>query len=223
MSRPAQPTAAPEANHGPRFRGNSGFFPAGLPLALLGVTLLATGCVVTDPIEFKDEVDLPPVIIDDPSYPNGSIIRFERVEGRGEEIRINLKIRDENTAQVLKVRTLIRRAADTIVYTCPETVLASGAVLRDYPLSITQSSLNPGECHKVEVAVSGHFERCREDPDLAERLFEEVEETHANDIARATFWIWETSNNVLGVPAATQGLVNSCQSLEYEPTSATIP
>jgi hypothetical protein len=182
---------------------------------MLGLVL--TGCVVTDPVEFKNEVDVPPTIIDDPQFPNGSIILFENVEGGGEKaLRIQPKIRDENVDQVLKVRLMITRAADAIVYTCPETALLGGSTLRDYDIVVPQIYLNPGECHKVDVAVSGHFTRCRDDKELAEKLFADVDEDHSGDIARATFWVWEVSNNVLGNAAATQNLVNSCKAIEYD-------
>lgn len=208
---------------------------AGARLALLGLrnafTAAAFGCllcacVVTDPIDFKDEVDVPPVILDDPTLPNGSIIKFEKLaagDPGAKEIVIDLQIRDDNVHQSLSIRTRITKAdGSTILSKCPDTALArQGEPISYYPLTIPQTSLNSGECHKVEVVVSGHFGQCYDDTARANRFFDVVSFDHPDDIARATYWIWEVGNNVLADPVAAQTLVSSCRdTVEYNSKAA---
>lgn len=196
---------------------------AGARLALLLCGLLLAGCVVTNPIEFKNEVDVPPVILDDPTLPNGSIIKFEKVEASAQsakEIVIDLQIRDDNVLLPLSIRTRITKAdRSTILSECPDKALArQGEPISYFPLTIPQALLNPGECHKVEVVVSGHFGDCYDDTARANRFFDVVSFDHPDDIARATYWIWEVGNNVLADPTAAQTLVNSCRdTVEYNP------
>ncbi len=190
--------------------------------AVFGAAL--SGCVVTDPVDFKDEVDVPPSILDDPTFHNGSIIKFEKVEGNApgaKEIEIDLRIRDENVSQPLAVRTRITTSKGvTFIATCPDILLArQGVPTSDYKLTIPQAYLNAGECHKVEVAVSGHFDPCSRDAAETNKHFGTPAFDHADDIARATYWIWEDGKNVLADPMAAQALLNSCGAIEYSPPS----
>jgi hypothetical protein len=199
-------------------------------MALLALALPLQACVVTDPVEFKDEVDVPPIIVDDPALPNGSIIKFEKVEGgaqEAKEIEIDLQIRDDNVQQALAVRTRITKADNTTILSiCPDTPLArQGTPISDYSLKIPQAYLNPGECARVEVVVSGHFGPCYTDNKKANDRFDLVSFDHPDDIARATYWVWEVGQNVLGDAKASQTLANSCRGvIEYSSkTSGTTP
>jgi hypothetical protein len=188
--------------------------------ALFAVTY--SGCVVTDPVKFQNEVDVPPVILDDPSLPNGSIIKFQKEldpnAPGAKEININLTVRDDNVNQPILVRTRITKADNTVILSqCPDAQLArQGVPLSYYTLTIPQGSLKTGECHKVEVVVSSKFEGCYKNDDTQNSHFDVV--ANPDDIARATYWIWEVGNNVLDSAAASKILVNSCnKTIEYKP------
>lgn len=187
--------------------------------------VLFCGCVVTDPVEFKDEVDVPPFILDDPSLPNGSIIKFEKIETGPKDIFIDLQVRDDNVDQALYVRTRITKADNSVILSkCPDGQLArQGQPLSFYTLPIPTSSLNLGECHKVEIAVSGGFTGCYAKNDVLQRdRFDWVKDP--DDIARATYWIWEVSNDALADPTAAKNLVNSCNKpIEYQSPVGTSP
>jgi hypothetical protein len=184
------------------------------------IAILLCGCVVTNPVEFKDEVDVPPLILDDPSLPNGSIIKFEKIEGNVEgpkEIFIDLQVRDDNLEQRLYVRTRITKGDSSVILSsCPDAELArQGQALSVYTLPIPQASLNPGECHKVEIAVSGGFTGCYSKNDELQRdRFDWVKDP--DDIARATYWVWEVGNDLLADPVRAQTLIKSCNKpVEY--------
>jgi hypothetical protein len=181
---------------------------------------MLSGCLVTNPVDFNDPTEIPPVIVDSAKLPIGSIVKVNMDE-RPNTIRLPITIREDNLSQVLKVRTRITKSNTIIEYTCPETEIPpTGTNLRPYDIVIDKTSLNRGECAKVELVVSGSFTTCVIDQ-RTDALFDYA--VPIDDIARATFWIWEVSGGVLADPQSALRLANSCKPPDLPSGSASSP
>ncbi|HEX7477066.1 MAG TPA: hypothetical protein VF331_04625 [Polyangiales bacterium] len=193
-----------------------------------------SGCLVTDPVTFKDEVNVPPVIIGDRKIPVGSIIKVDVTAAGPNELRIPVTIRDENVGQELFERTLVTKSNGYVFYTCPEpSIPPSGSVNRsDFQIVINKTDLNPGECHRVDFVVSSRFTHCEnavsdggpldnEQVATVVGLFDQASDF--TDIARARYWIWEVSGGALSNPQAAQALAESCKVIDATHPSSTVP
>ncbi len=204
---------------------------------------LLSACLVTDPVEFEDEQNRPPVIFeaigpDGVRIPLGSVITTDNPISAGggggaagtgsivgnNELELRLRVRDENLSQPLRVRMRVRKPNDvTIPYQCPEPEIPpSGGDVREYELGIDKTALDIGACHRVEVVISSRFNRCSTaNPDVADQLFDETFED--DDLAYASFWVWETSMDPLTSPEAALRLAKSCETLDYGSATTTPP
>jgi hypothetical protein len=215
----------------------------GQALAFCGVTLLGA-CLVTDPVEFEDEKNEPPVIFeavgpDGVRIPLGSVITTDNPISTGNggggqagapsipgnnELELRLRIRDENLSQALRARVRIRKPNNVMIpYQCPEPeILPNGTEVREYEFGIDKTALDISTCHRVEIVVSSRFSRCNNsDPEVADELFDETFED--DDLAYASFWIWETSMDPLASPEAALLLAKSCETLNYGSETTTPP
>ncbi len=188
---------------------------------LATIVALLSGCLVTNPVDFNDPVEIPPVIVDSAKLPNGSIVKVNVDDPGANEIRLPVTIREDNVSRVLKVRTRITKSDTTIEYTCPEPeLLPTGTNLRSYDIVIDKTSLNRGECARVELVVSGSFGTCQIDQ-YVDLRFDFAQPT--DDIARATFWIWEVSGSALADAQSALRLANTCKLIDKTSSSAKSP
>lgn len=165
-----------------------------------------SGCLITNPVEFEQEEPVPPVILDvaRSSNPIGSILEVN-VDEQPSRIEIPVRVSDANLFQDLVARSRLVTALvdepefDSVVI--PE----QGALLRDHVVFVEAGELSLGGCHQLELVVSGSFVP-GEEPDL----FDVV--SVAGDVARATWTIWEVSDDPTGDNGATAAhqLVRSC-------------
>lgn len=157
-------------------------------VCLLGA---AQGCLVTDTIDFPEEANVPPVITSAPGAVN-PLNRFVRVDldevvdGGSNELRFDVLVRDENVSQRLEAKVFLNYRPE---FASPDQELgyfqipATGSVTRSASFAVIRDRVRPaGECHKLELLVSGRFEfeagsRNPEIPD---------------DIAQAVWWIATT-------------------------------
>ncbi len=224
LSNPAHP--ARSVGPGPQLA-----IPVVASICGLWLALFGCGCLVTDPITFKDDVNFPPAIIGDSAYPVGSIITV--TQSGPNALDIPLTVRDENVDQQLYQRTLITKSNGYVFYTCPEPVIPpSGSVERsDVKITINKTDLNRGECNRVDIVVSSRFTDCIDatklpqlGPEQIHKIVGRFDDTSdPSDIARARYWVWEVSNDALTDPAKAQALAKTCNAANGDSTAGMGP
>jgi hypothetical protein len=169
---------------------------------------MLSACLVTDEITFPEEVPYPPTIVDVPGseIPIGTILWLDIDQRTGHpqnEWRIPVRIRDDNVDQELQTRYRVLREGSLLPPWTPDVIAPSGSPTReDYEVKVRFGDLRPGQCHRLELVVSGSFLR-RTDPRFFDVLNDEGEMN--GDIARASWTILEGS--------ATTAFVDSCKAI----------
>lgn len=180
---------------------------------------LVGGCVVTSAEEFPDETQVPPIVLDTPDLPLGSIIAFD--QRRDNELRLPITVRDENIDDELQVQVQLSVVGQSMVERiCPEAPIPkSGQADRaQFQISIGSARIKPRACSKVEVFVSRRFAgTCTDDEGFALPSFSR------SDLARGRFWIWEMSGDPASEAEAAKGIVTSCQTVTRAPTTSMTP
>lgn len=168
---------------------------AGLASVLRGTAVsalfaaLCSGCLVTDQIDFQEESDFPPSFQNEPTAPAlGTVIRINRAAPTTPTMPVSIKvrIRDENVQQALTLRVRIRFKNDggnPPYNTIP--VPISGTAVRELPVPLQTDQLRPGQCHLLELAVSGSFITS------TPPIFLARETKDPDDLAVASWTIWE--------------------------------
>lgn len=178
-------------------------------LAALG---LASGCLVTDPIEFERPRNNPPAFVaEQPARLQVGEIKY--VDNRqAASWPFTLRIRDVDVTQDLEARWRIVTVGDDMPMRAPTIFLpATGEVTRDFDIIIESTRLRTDNCHRVEIAVSGSFDKPFEgDP---EDLTEFTDRSDREDLALFSFWIWE-GERASNDPAK---IVDTCVTRTYEP------
>jgi hypothetical protein len=173
------------------------------------VALALSGCLVTDPIEFEAEQGSPPVLLDIPGTPTplGHIVWLDsRAQSSW---RLTLRVRDEDLGQALTAHyRFVREGESTPDFEPRVDVRPTGTLTRDFDISIQAGQLRVGECHRLDVAVSGSFFEGRDSP----IFFDEVREE--GDLARGTFWLWEGQGEEVATQQEKARLVESCNAIE---------
>jgi hypothetical protein len=138
---------------------------------------MLTSCLVTDPIEFKEEKSFPPFFVNIPgsNTPIGSMIAINLDDlakaGSGpQEVRLKVQVRDENVPEVLQTRYKLTTVSvidsttenainsqDTKFRVFSRELAPSGIPLRPYELAIETSLLSPGQCYALDLVVTGSF------------------------------------------------------------------
>jgi hypothetical protein len=197
-----------------------GMFDIGARLASIVRFLLACGlaggCLVTDQAQLAPTPNIPPVVLA-ADYPLGSVLRVNT--NQVNEVRIPLRVRDEDTQEVLKTRFRINSGSKIGTYACPEpTSHGTGALIREdsaTEITIPGTQLARGACSLVEFVVSASFVPCEKHPEVFDITTPDDE-----DLGRATFWIWETSTDPLTNPIAARALIDTCPAIDYSAQSA---
>lgn len=183
--------------------------------AVLGCGLVG-GCLVTSEATFPEEVQVPPVVVDTPELWSGAIVEVDQTMDVN-ELRLGITVRDENVNDDLEVRARLSVLGNGYKDLCPlPTLFAVGEPQRpQYPLIVNPMELQRGACTQLEVWVSSRFAFPCGDPTRFSVEFTE------DDVAHATYWIWEVSGSPSTNPAAAQGIVTSCLTVPRAP--ATMP
>ena len=181
---------------------------------------LVGGCIVTSEAEFPEEQQVPPVVLDTPALPIGSIIAFDRKDG---EVRLTISVRDDNLEDTLEVQaelTVVGQPNPVRVCAGPNVKInpSTEAVREPFVLLIPGASVRPGACNKVTVFVSREFNGTCTD---AEQRGFGVPALGKSDLAKAQFWIWEMSRDPVSNAEAAQDLVNTCQTTIITRSAAT--
>jgi hypothetical protein len=184
--------------------------------AAAGAVLLAcSGCLVTSQYEIPDPTNVPPIIQDDPtSIPINSIVWLD--SENPQSWSFSVLVRDEDTEQELDARwRLVKQGEPTPAFT-PLDPLLPGELPRTLEIRLSSLQLSDGECHHLELAVSGHFWKDpRTGMHLTEPLFfSEVTPDFADDLALASWWIWEGEGNTQTTNDEKARLNDSCNALE---------
>jgi hypothetical protein len=177
--------------------------------------VLAGACLVTDQVQLDPENTTPPIVLA-ADIPIGAIIRFNTSVGNG-ELRIPLRIRDEDTAEPLIPRWRIKSGTKLVSASeCPDKsmpekslITGTGELVRDdYEIVIERMQLERGACNQVEFVVSSAFLPPCERPE-----FFDAATKGEDDLGRAQFWVLEVS----GDPLMTQAQTSTCAALDRTP------
>ncbi len=145
----------------------SGLAPEALHTHLMSVLslligLLAplslTGCLVTDPIEFEEDVGSPPVLMDPLSREFlGGYVWLSA--GEPTSWTFSMRVWDEDVTQDLQAHwRIVKKDVPVPEFEKPTIELpATGAVVRELQIVLQSSQLTVDACHRIEVAVSGSF------------------------------------------------------------------
>ena len=188
---------------GPTFAEIRGRTPGA---AVLFAALTLSGCLVTDPIDFPEPVAYPPSIGDAPGgVPIGSTVWID-LGAAMNEWEFPVQVRDDNVEQTLFARHRVR-TEDNPTPAWTEVELApSGVPVREHKVELFRGDIEQGRCHQVELVVSGGFFG-RDDPPFFDAVLS------VEDIARASWTIWEGKGERETSEAEKALLVDSCNAL----------
>lgn len=155
--------------------------------------LLLMSCIVTDKIDLPEEDSFPPSITSCPESGTTSIDQIitlnvdEERRAGNEELVFQVCIQDANLDQDLELLTYVDSNPElTVLPTTDQEVLANGMFQRQAEVRVPFERLGtPGECHRVEMRVSGGFIR---------RLDEFGRPVDALDLGQA-FWFVALAND----------------------------
>jgi hypothetical protein len=200
---------------------------AGSPLASRLVSVLVAAlscglwgsCIVTNAEEFAEEVQVPPIVLNTPDQPIGSIIGYD-ASGTDPDVRLNISVRDDNIDDTLVVHAEVSVVGQPTTRICPTIdIVPSGRPERaQFGLLIPRANIRPGACNQVMVYVSREFVGTCADPIGFGRP-----QRSRTDIATAMFWIWETRDNPTSNDKAALGVTSTCQVMTHADTSASMP
>lgn len=161
---------------------------------MIAVPSLLSGCVVTDPIEFDQPVNNPPMFVDRPgSQLNVAALKWvANDDPAAPSWPFRFRVRESDLTQQLEAHWRIVLDGNTNpdrkdTIQIPPT--RTGSLTRDFEIVINNTDLVADNCHRIDVAVSGSFEQPA--PGDPEDRSQFDNRTERDDIARFTFWIWE--------------------------------
>lgn len=163
---------------------------------LVALVFTLSACLVTDEIQFPEDVPYPPTIIDVPGaeIQIGSIVWVDLAEHPQNEWRLPVRIRDDNVDQTLEARYRVVWQEDLSPMWAKDEIVPSGSPTReDYDVKVRFGDLQPGACHHVELVVSGSFLR-RTENSFFDVLNDEGQSN--DDIARASWTILEGKGEI---------------------------
>ena len=165
------------------------------------------GCLVTDKITFPTDPDIPPMILDAPgtNTPIGWTLWVNKATTP--EVRLPVRVRDQNLTQPLEAHWRVLTAGnDSPPFESKPVPL--GQLLRDFEVVVQSGMLHTGECHRVELAVSGNFFPNRNTPAFFDAA--PIEE----DVAHASWSVWEGRGEAQATAEEKAKLVDTCNAIE---------
>lgn len=182
-------------------------------LGFFAVASLLPGCLVTDEIKFSEPENHPPMFVPGARrVAQGDLIYADKDERTSWPFA--LRVRDIDIAQDLEVHwRVVTQGSDLRRRTIA--LPAEGSALRDFELIVNPTDLSFDYCHRVDVAVSGSFNKPFDDE--PEDPFDFNGRTDFYDLVELSFYIWE------GDPSANDPikLVETCPTQLYEPPTVT--
>lgn len=188
--------------------------------------LAPSGCLVTEPWSPPEKANVPPIIQADPTSAGpqiGSIVWLDAGQSPREwEFAAMVIELDEQRPLTARWR-ILRRGADRSnppMYT-ELPLLEAGTRLRRVRIKISSNELTIGECHHLELAVSGSFVDQDTQPwrEFAPRfLFTVLDPGGQDDLATASWWIWEGQSSTRTDEEKAR-LVESCSTQDAMPTT----
>lgn len=196
---------------------------ASVALLCVLVSGWVSGCLVTSSVEFEEEANVPPVVLDSAEFPLGGVFEFDpRI---AQELSLEVRVRDENLDDELEIRARVsvedNPSRSFLICQPNRFVFPNGTPTRDsLRLVLNQTQIMPGACSQLEVFVSSRF--LRECTDADERFFDQP--LDREDIAIARYSIWEVSGDPLTNLMSASALLNSCETKAQQPnTTTTVP
>jgi hypothetical protein len=175
-------------------------------------------------VEFEEEANVPPVLLDSAEFPFGLPIEFDRRVPQ--DLRVRVRVRDENLDDELEIRARVSlegsdQSRSFLICQEDRFRYPNGTPIRDpLDLVLTQTQIMPGVCSQLELFVSSRFLRDCDDPD--ERFFDQP--LDREDIGSAAYSIWEMSGDPLTNLMSAQALLNSCETNAPQPSiTTTVP
>jgi hypothetical protein len=222
MSRRTKPSV-PQVSRIPRFFSNQA---AGVSFAYkLSSSLIAAwscvlvgGCIVTSAEEFPEESQVPPVVLDTPDLPIGSVVKYDQRNDK--EVRLGIDIRDENVDDELKVQVEITVVGQSVPERlCPMNMVGRTTLPErmEFELLIGSAQIKTGLCSKVDVWVSQDFAG-----DCADTRGFGVPQNRG-DLGHAQYLIWELSGDPLQNAKAAQDLISSCPTITPRVSTTMMP
>ena len=160
----------------------------------LALAALASGagCIATSPVEFDSAENYPPSVVSEPTaeYPLNRIGELDLDEPvESPELRLEVVVRDPNLDQTLDFRMFLDSPPEPEIPFTDGEILPSGFVERPKILFVPYVLLTPGECHRIELVVTGGFDSFVEPRRPAEE----------GDFDEATWWVevTDTDNPVI--------------------------
>jgi hypothetical protein len=188
--------------------------------ALSAVLVACSGCLVTSTYEIPDPTNVPPIIQDDPASiaKIGSTIWLDSETPQG---TFRVRVRDEDTEQVLDARwRLVQQGVPLPAFTSLPP-LPAGPLVRPLDFSVAGTQLSDGKCHQLELAVSGNFWKDAFGEDRTDPIyFAEVTPEFEDDLALATWQIWEGKGSTQTTDDEKVRLLDSCNAKELPPPSS---
>ncbi|MDH5676479.1 MAG: hypothetical protein OEZ06_30445 [Myxococcales bacterium] len=175
------------------------------------------GCLITEDLRFEEESDVPPVVLDvaDTRTPIGSSfwVDFYSDTSTSTELKIDVLVRDENVEQDLWARWRVTTKTRMTPDFQPLPLPGDGVLKRDLQITVSQGDFREGECHRLELVVSGSF-LDPEDPQRGKdpNLFDYT--IKADDLGYASWWIWEGTGAGTTEDSKKAALLASCDAIE---------
>jgi hypothetical protein len=174
------------------------------------------GCIVTNAEDFPEEQQVPPILLDSPALPLGSIIPFDP---RNESmVPLRLTVRDDNLDDVLQLQVEVTAIGQQPKRFCPDIKIPAGddPVREQVSIAVDRTMIYARACNRVVVFVSRDFANTCTDDDS--RGFGVP--AQKNDLGKAQFWIWDMSGDPTSNGDAALGLTTTC-SLATRTTATT--
>jgi hypothetical protein len=171
---------------------------------------------VTSQVELPEEPHTPPIVIEDPSYPIGTVIKFDA--SKYSELQIPITVYDEDVSEELHAR--FRISSNTVpsktYVDCADDhmIPVSGNTLRiNAKIVISEGMLERNACSTIDYVVASSFvaASCTRRPELWNAT------NPLDDNGTARFMVWEVSGDLLMDPVRTQALAATCQSVDGTP------
>lgn len=166
-----------------------------LPILAMLLTPITSGCLITDPIDIPEQENFPPSIVSDlaapePRYPIEEIVTLDRDVDTS--LTFAVRIRDANVEQQLDYGVYYNfEPGGALTLLESGTIPATGSLER--PLDFTLNDLTRytrGQCHKIDLRVSGNLEPDGFPPDQDPEA-----EPEPLDLDVAVWWINSLSDD----------------------------
>jgi hypothetical protein len=117
------------------------------------------------------------------------------------------RVRDEDVLEKLQLQWRIVTRFQKTPEFVREDIPRNGTATRDFMIFVEQGLLTGSECHKLEIAVSGHF-----GSETRPAYFGQPPMPFQDDVALGTWWLWEGNRDLVSQGQAKQ-IIDTCDAL----------